>query len=703
MLKTRKRNLVIFLGLAILALGILVAAILISLSQTPDVPVAEADRNDGKCVIGWANSHAGITSTAVTGYLPYATVNNAKPDGSELRVFDLNNGNPVTTDALKDVDILFITDSGDNRARTNYVTPNAAQLAVINAEYNTGLRVVTVSDNGGSAPNAGIQFAAMMSMPVVNNLAAGTITYKDAREYVAEGNGLTNSTTYPFLSGLPWNTRGSGLWSPGSVTLTAPATCIQQATHNPASLGTTCLLSYLPAAGSKGMLIVEGNAGNMARPLVTSGALWEEIPDCDSTPEPLPQCGDGTVDAGEQCDNGANNGVACTANYGATCEYCTAECTLTTVTGPYCGDGIRNGSEECDQQDVPEGGICTEVCQLIDPYTVEKASSIQSINSSEAVVRYSIIVTNPNPSELPSRVVDQLPAFVTAADVTNISNSGVFDDAANTITWSNLLLPANNQLTLTYDLRVTAANYGNVNNIVVVYDPNDEEDDRDEEEVTIEADAKITVNKSHTSTTNANGATVALYTIQVINLSDIALVGIRAQDTLGAGIQESWVTAISNGGTIAGRVITWNALSIDPGATVTLTYTVTFPAGTAGTFPNVVIVYDNTGEEIDRDDDTITITPPGTPPVTPPPGTPPGTPPLPETGLFDEGISPFILGGMVLILAGAVAYRYNLGTQFSSDLIEGVMDNFRPYDEMTKAERKLERQAKRNQRRVKKN
>jgi cysteine-rich repeat protein len=49
-------------------------------------------------------------------------------------------------------------------------------------------------------------------------------------------------------------------------------------------------------------------------------------------------CGDGVVDPGEQCDNGANNSVT---DYNG----CTPGCTR----GPYCGDGIwQSQFEECD-------------------------------------------------------------------------------------------------------------------------------------------------------------------------------------------------------------------------------------------------------------------------------------------------------------------------------------------------------------------
>ncbi len=53
-----------------------------------------------------------------------------------------------------------------------------------------------------------------------------------------------------------------------------------------------------------------------------------------------PSCGDGTVDAGETCDTGAQNGIACTPAYSQSCTYCSADCQniLTVDAQQYCGD-----------------------------------------------------------------------------------------------------------------------------------------------------------------------------------------------------------------------------------------------------------------------------------------------------------------------------------------------------------------------------
>lgn len=58
-------------------------------------------------------------------------------------------------------------------------------------------------------------------------------------------------------------------------------------------------------------------------------------------------CGNGTVEDGESCDDG--NTVTEGCEYGlATCEVCSADCSLAAATGAFCGDLFINGPEACD-------------------------------------------------------------------------------------------------------------------------------------------------------------------------------------------------------------------------------------------------------------------------------------------------------------------------------------------------------------------
>jgi cysteine-rich repeat protein len=61
-------------------------------------------------------------------------------------------------------------------------------------------------------------------------------------------------------------------------------------------------------------------------------------------------CGNGAIDAGETCDDGAANGT-----YG----HCNATCS---APGPHCGDGIVNGPEACDDGNTSNTDACLNTC-----------------------------------------------------------------------------------------------------------------------------------------------------------------------------------------------------------------------------------------------------------------------------------------------------------------------------------------------------
>ena len=62
-------------------------------------------------------------------------------------------------------------------------------------------------------------------------------------------------------------------------------------------------------------------------------------------------CGDGILNVGEVCDDGAANGT-----YG----FCNATCT---ALGPRCGDGITNGPEDCDDGNTSNTDACLNTCK----------------------------------------------------------------------------------------------------------------------------------------------------------------------------------------------------------------------------------------------------------------------------------------------------------------------------------------------------
>jgi len=72
---------------------------------------------------------------------------------------------------------------------------------------------------------------------------------------------------------------------------------------------------------------------------------------CSSSCQDEPRCGNGTLDAGEQCDDGnTTDGDGCSAS-------CTDE------PKPCCGDGVIDAGEQCDDGNTTSGDGCSSTCQ----------------------------------------------------------------------------------------------------------------------------------------------------------------------------------------------------------------------------------------------------------------------------------------------------------------------------------------------------
>jgi cysteine-rich repeat protein len=75
-------------------------------------------------------------------------------------------------------------------------------------------------------------------------------------------------------------------------------------------------------------------------------------------PDDEPCCGDGHLDAGEQCDDGnTTNGDGCSAT-------CTTETPPPDNECPYCGDGQVDSPEQCDDGNTTSGDGCSATCTI---------------------------------------------------------------------------------------------------------------------------------------------------------------------------------------------------------------------------------------------------------------------------------------------------------------------------------------------------
>src|SRR5262249_3793692 len=78
----------------------------------------------------------------------------------------------------------------------------------------------------------------------------------------------------------------------------------------------------------------------------------------DDTANCSSSCGNGVVDAGEQCDDGANNGTEG--------DRCDAKCHLVPTgpagSQPVCGNGELEQNEQCDDGNTDDGDGCSSTC-----------------------------------------------------------------------------------------------------------------------------------------------------------------------------------------------------------------------------------------------------------------------------------------------------------------------------------------------------
>lgn len=301
------------------------------------------------------------------------------------------------------------------------------------------------------------------------------------------------------------------------------------------------------------------------------------------------------------------------------------------------------------------------------PMELTKNSNSVNIVNGQAQIEYTVTVTNPGDEAVTDIIVtDDLASYI--SDVESISNGGTL--SGSTITWNIASMDAGQSLELTYtalaDVEDLPQDSGiaTVENTARVYVddngdgvPDESEEDDEETEITeINLDADAQVVKSVSASEDASGNTVANYTVRITNTGDAAITGYTLQDIYDSSVQESWISNISNGGVLSGGAITWSDITIPLGSSLSLTYTITIPAGTEITLQNVATLYDENDEVVDEDGETILV----------------GND-LPNTGIFDDSrtIGLFLIG-LSLIMFGVLANRINA---------EFGLNFFRPYED----------------------
>ncbi len=76
----------------------------------------------------------------------------------------------------------------------------------------------------------------------------------------------------------------------------------------------------------------------------TCQAAHENVTNCPA--DCHPSCGNGVIEEGETCDDGASNGHETCTTYNGSCLICSATCHVSSAVGPHCGDGICQAGNE---------------------------------------------------------------------------------------------------------------------------------------------------------------------------------------------------------------------------------------------------------------------------------------------------------------------------------------------------------------------
>jgi hypothetical protein len=225
-------------------------------------------------------------------------------------------------------------------------------------------------------------------------------------------------------------------------------------------------------------------------------------------------------------------------------------------------------------------------------------------------------------------IVDDLPAGITNA--TSISDGGVYNAGANTITWTLTNVADNETLTYTATVTATAA-AGSQTNVATITEGPCVGDCDDESTVIVRIPTLVTDKVASTETITISGPANALVATPSVvtwtisyTLTNGPVTGAVITDQVPTGF--TFLDAL-NGGTFASGTVTWNLGTLTTSGSVSFRTTVN-PATISRTGPTVnTAIIDSNETTPDDGQDSVTVS------VVPPPlgGTPTPRPPLPNT------------------------------------------------------------------------
>ena len=302
-----------------------------------------------QCDDGNTNNDDGCTNQCKTN-LEKIPVNTCKGEG-ELLVYQGNDPfQPINTSFEVDGDNLLIFTKGDDvtlNAKVNNV-PKALTLA---KEVATPFRVRIYSLNTsvgdivtieGSAP---VQGDARAVQGYLSQNLSNMVYDINSLQVIIDNERTNNmfltpdSYSYVFFDKYTFNAK---------TDVSPDLRKLNVVVKNNTNVIENQTFTQPSPVGVQGVVVGDytiGSSGNYELSVDTEDSIYWMLVSCPQ----LPVCGDGHVDAGEQCDDGNtyNN------------DGCTNQCEL-----PQCGDGYVQAGEQCDDGNTYNNDGCTNQCEL---------------------------------------------------------------------------------------------------------------------------------------------------------------------------------------------------------------------------------------------------------------------------------------------------------------------------------------------------
>ena len=280
------------------------------------------------------------------------------------------------------------------------------------------------------------------------------------------------------------------------------------------------------------------------------------------------------------------------------------------------------GCVDADQNDEL---VCDETTVLVQNIVVTKENGTSGAVVPGTVVDFTLALDVTNGPIDDVTIVDQLPAGI--GNASDISDGGIYDSTANTITWT--LTNVLDNETLTYKATVTATAAGAQTNVATITEgPCVGDGCDDDSTVTVRIPTLVIDKVASTETITISGPANALVATPSVvtwtlsyTLTSGPVTGVVITDVVPVGF--TFLDA-ANGGTFAAGTVTWNLGTVTSSGSVSFRTTVN-PATISRTAPTVnTAIIDSNETAPDNGQDSVTVT------VIPPPlgGTPT---PLPNT------------------------------------------------------------------------